>query len=153
MPRITIMGALAVAAMLVVGGSICASFSPSAGPSAANPVVADMAPRERDLIQQIEVADCRESVVAGREARLDASDSRQGRSELLQNADLVAQFCGCKFEATSRFLTKREVVTRWLSPDAAAKDRLSVKGEAGLDRAVDDCAEKFGLRTLPATGS
>ncbi|SEC88576.1 hypothetical protein SAMN05444161_2036 [Rhizobiales bacterium GAS191] len=149
MKRIIIVGVTAVAAILLVTGSICAQFGAGGAPTASNQIVASMAPGERDLIRRIDVADCRERVVAGQESSLDASDSQEGRSGLKQQLGLVVKFCDCKFEATSSLLTKGDVVTRWLSPETSADELLPVRGREELDGAVRDCAEKFGLRTLP----
>jgi len=138
----------ALAFILLVTGSIDAKLQASRSPGVTDQTIASLAPRQRELIRQIEVNDCRDRVISGRDSRLDASDSPEGRSELRQNSDLVASYCGCKFDASSGFLTQRDVVTRWLS-SGAAQVPTEDAASAPLDRVARDCAETLGLRTLP----
>ena len=69
---------------------------------------------------------------------------------MLREPGLVAEFCGCKFEATARFLTKGDLVMNWLSPAGSAGGAYRNTGHREVDGAIDECAETFGLRTLPA---
>jgi len=154
MKRIVIVGATAVVALLLVTGSICAQFV--AGIAAGRPnqlgsshLVAGLSPGERDLIRQVDIADCRARVVAGQETGLEAGDTAWERGSLMREPSLVVSLCSCKFEATAQFLTKEDMVTNWLSSTSPAHGGYSTKTQAIVDGALRDCAQSVGLRTSP----
>ena len=147
---------MACLAVLLAMGSIEARLMPDSGSAEWNRKVAVLSGNERDLIRRIDIVDCREGVVAGREAFLAASDSREGRRELARRPELVSRFCECRFEASSQLLTRYEFAKLWLGRDASAGVR--VRSSAGTDAALParelgrvarDCAEAVGLHTLP----
>jgi hypothetical protein len=90
---------------------------------------------------------CRDEVVAGQDSKLAASYSRVERQELARKADIAAQYCMCKFAGAETFMTKREMVTQWLSASADFSRPLPDGKRAKLDQIAENCAQQYGLGT------
>jgi hypothetical protein len=142
-----LLGILGIAAVLIASSVIHKSFARNHVTDSSNQLVADVSPKERHMLKLVDVAGCRDEVVAGQEAKLSVSSSRIARQELARREDLVIGYCKCRFSEAEAFMTKREMVTQWLSASAAFSDPLPSDTRARLDQAVEDCAQKFGLRT------
>ena len=138
-------GLAAFAAVLLAVGSISVGLTLTQNP--AREVIARISDGEREQIRWIDIADCRNRVLAGQDSRLDASDSRDGRAELARHIDQVVQYCGCAFEAGSHLLTKDDVIKQWSAEGRAFKGALTARGRALLDQSVRTCAEEAGFRT------
>jgi len=141
------MSTVGVAAILVATAyfhQCSAGTQAAAGP---HQIVADVPALERDLLMQVDVKGCRDQVIAGQEDRLSASSSRIERQELARQGELIAKYCTCKFHETETFLTKGEMITQWLSAQATLSDPLPKDTRAKLDKVIEDCAERYGLRT------
>jgi hypothetical protein len=134
-------------AAIVLATSLYVASAGSHVTDSSSLLVVDVSPKERHVLKLVDVAGCRDQVVAGQEARLSASSSRIERQELARQVDLVDKYCKCKFSGTETFMTKREMVTGWLSASASFSEPLPADTRAKLDQVVDDCAAKFGLRT------
>jgi hypothetical protein len=117
-------------------------------------VIARIDGRERDQIRSIEVAACRDSVLAGQDSRLAASDSVAGRAELARHLDEVVEYCGCTFEAGSHLLTKEDIIKHWAAEGRTYQEgALTGEKRALFDQSARICAEESGLRTDVANGT
>jgi hypothetical protein len=143
--KAAVKGFMALAAALLVAGSISVQLAQIRNPS--RELIAQLGDKEREQIRSIEVADCRNRVIAGQDSRLAASDSPMGRAELARHFDQVVQYCGCAFEASSHLLTKDNVVRQWTGQGQAFAGALSADASALLDQSARICAEEAGLRT------
>ncbi|MFI4995027.1 MAG: hypothetical protein ACHQAQ_04490 [Hyphomicrobiales bacterium] len=109
-------------------------------------LVANIVEPERDLLKLADVSDCKDQAVAGEETRLDASGSKMAREELAQHREFVAHYCECKFHHTAKFMTKDEMIKQWLTTSSGFSEPLSPQSKGRLDRVVENCALKYGLR-------
>jgi hypothetical protein len=146
MQRIAV-GIVGVAGILLAAASVYVTSAGSHATDSSSQLVVNASPKERHALKLVDVAGCRDEVVAGQEKRLDSSSSRIERQELARQTDLVAKYCTCKFRETETFMTKREMVTQWLSASAGFSEPLPTDTRARLDQVVEECAQKYGLPT------
>ena len=145
-------GLIVLATLLLVVGSSYVGLAQLPNPS--TEVIAQIDGQERGQIRSIEIVDCRDSVLAGQDLRLAASDSVAGRAELARHLDEVAQYCGCAFEAGSHLLTKDDIIKHWTAAGRAYQEgALTGNKKALLDESVRMCAEEAGLPTDVAYGT
>jgi len=133
------LAALLTAATLAHRGSIVAD--------APDEIVANTPVMEHRMLELADVATCRDEVVAGQDRTLEASMSRRARQDLAGKPGLVAHYCECKFAGTAAFMSKREMVTQWLSASAAFSDPFPHETRAKLDHVAENCAQRYGLAT------
>jgi hypothetical protein len=146
MQRIAI-GIVGSAGILLAATSVYLTSAGSHATDSSSQLVVNVSPKERHALKLVDVAGCRDEVVAGQEKRLEASSSRLERQELARQGGLVAKYCACKFHETETFMTKREMVTQWLSASAAFSEPLPSDTKARLGQVVEECAERYGLPT------
>jgi hypothetical protein len=140
--------ALAIAAAAVISAAFVFHTAARAHHTtdSSSMLVANIGEPERDLLKLVDVSDCKDQAVAGEETRLEASGSKAARQELVQHREFVAKYCQCKFHHTAKFMTKDEMIKQWLTTSSGFSEPLSPKSKGRLDRVVENCALKYGLR-------
>jgi hypothetical protein len=139
--------ALPLAAILMGTAAFLKASAGHVSKDGSDKLVIDIPEGEHALIEHVDLAGCRDQVVAGQETQLYASSSRAERHELASEPELVAKYCNCKFEAAETFMTKRQMVTNWLSASAASSKPLPSAIRKRFEQVIEDCAQAYGLRT------
>jgi hypothetical protein len=142
-----IMSVAGLTALFVVSAAVYRSAAIGRATERLSELVVNAPPSEHRLLEQVDIASCRDEAIAGQDRTLAASSSRLERQDLAQKAGIVVEYCRCKFAGTEAFMTKSEMVTQWLSASASLSDSFPRDTRAKLDQVALSCAEQYGLKT------